>query len=52
MELLNHPPNAKSPNPQFAGRDWREIRVGELVSQEDVHIVEPDTNVEEATKVC
>lgn len=52
MELLNHPSNLRSPNPQFAGRDWRQITVGELVSQEDVRIVEGDTGVEDATKVC
>lgn len=51
MELLNHPSNAKSPDPQFAGRDWRQIRVGELVNPEDIRMVTPDTNVEEATKV-
>lgn len=51
MELLNHPSNLRSSNPLFAGRDWREIRVGELVSREDVRIVERDTPVEEATKV-
>jgi hypothetical protein len=51
QELLNHPPITKSPNSKFAGRDWRQIQVGELVSKDDVRFVEVDTGIEEATKV-
>jgi len=51
MALLNDPSNSRPPNPQFAGRDWRQIRVGELVSRDDVHIVDSNTPVEDATKV-
>lgn len=51
QELLNHPPPSKTGDPRFAGRDWRQIRVGELVQKSDVRFVELDTAVEEATKV-
>lgn len=51
QELLNHPPSTKAGNPKFAGRDWRQIRVGELVSKDNVRFVELETGVEEATKV-
>lgn len=51
QELLNHPPATKPGNPKFAGRDWRQIRVGELVTKDDVRFVESSTGVEEATKV-
>ncbi len=51
QELLNHPPATKAGNPKFAGRDWRQIRVGELVSKDNVRFVELETGVEEATKV-
>lgn len=51
MELLNHPSNSKSTNPQFAGRDWKQIHVGDLVSRDDVRIVDSDMLVEDATKV-
>jgi hypothetical protein len=51
QELLNHPATIKPGNPKFVGRDWRQIRVGELVSKGDVRFVESSTGVEEATKV-
>jgi hypothetical protein len=51
QELLNHPPITKPGNPKFVGRDWRQIRVGELVSKDDVRFVESSAGVEEATKV-
>ncbi|KZF18876.1 hypothetical protein L228DRAFT_251740 [Xylona heveae TC161] len=51
QELLNHPPVAKSADPAFDGRDWRTIRVGEIVKDEEVHFVELDTGVEHATKI-
>ncbi|KLU84523.1 SDS23, partial [Magnaporthiopsis poae ATCC 64411] len=49
QELLSHPPSSRVPNPQFAGRDWRDVAVGELVSQDDIKWVDLDTSVEEAT---
>ncbi|KAK5993116.1 Protein SDS23 [Cladobotryum mycophilum] len=50
QELLNHPPSAnKHPNPKFAGREWRDVAVGELVSVDDVRWIEIDSSVEEAT---
>jgi len=51
QELLNHPPTTKPGNPNFVGRDWRQIRVGELIRRDDVRFVESSTGVEEATKV-
>lgn len=52
QELLNHPPSAnKHGNPRFAGRDWRDVSIGELVSQEDIRWVEFDSSIEDATKV-
>lgn len=52
QELLNHPPAQKSGDPRFAGRDWRQIQIGELVQESDIHWCEFDTDVEHATKVC
>ncbi|KAL5323513.1 hypothetical protein ACEPPN_008050 [Leptodophora sp. 'Broadleaf-Isolate-01'] len=51
QELLNHPPVAKTVDPRFAGRDWRQIRVGELVNKEEVRWAQLDTGVEQATKL-
>lgn len=51
QDLLNHPTN-RHPNPRFAGRDWRDVSVGELAHQDDVHWADLDTSVEEATMVC
>ncbi|KAK6582554.1 hypothetical protein PZA11_004962 [Diplocarpon coronariae] len=51
QELLSHPPVAKSSDPRFSGRDWRQIRVGELVKREDVRWAQLDTEVEQATKL-
>lgn len=53
QELLNHPPAAvKHSNPRFAGRDWCDISVNELVAQDDVKWVNLDSSVEEASMVC
>ncbi|KAJ0295687.1 hypothetical protein COL5a_011862 [Colletotrichum fioriniae] len=50
QDLLNHPPAAnKHSNPRFAGRDWRDISVNELVAQDDFRWVTLDTSVEEAS---
>ncbi|KAF3059563.1 Protein sds23 [Daldinia childiae] len=49
QELLNHPPAPKQQNPRFAGRDWRDVAIGELVSKDDVSWVELDTGVQDAT---
>lgn len=37
-------------DPRFIGRDWRNIRVGELVQKSDVTWAELDTPIETATK--
>jgi hypothetical protein len=51
QELLSHPPGQSTSDPRFVGRDWREIRVGELVEKEEVRWAELGVGVEEATKV-
>ncbi|ERT02654.1 hypothetical protein HMPREF1624_00955 [Sporothrix schenckii ATCC 58251] len=48
--LLNHPPPQRQPNPRFAGRDWHDISLGELVSEEDIRWATLDTSVEDCTK--
>ena len=50
QDLLNNPPT-KNGAPEFVGREWRTIHVGEIVHPEQVRFVEYDTSVEEATKV-
>lgn len=47
---MNNPPVKKNGSSKFAGRDWSDITVGELVSPDDVRWVELDDSVEEATK--
>ena len=49
--LLNHPPPQRQPQARFAGRDWHDISLGELVSEEDVRWATMDTSVEDCTKV-
>jgi hypothetical protein len=51
QELLNHPPATRTGDPRFVGRDWRNIRVGELVTKEEVRWAELDTDVQTATTV-
>lgn len=51
QELLNNPPVARNGTPEFAGRDWRSVQIGEITSPDDVRFVEMDTSVEEATNV-
>lgn len=51
QELLKQPPAGGSGDKRFAGRDWRQIHVGELVNKDQVRFVEADTGVEPATKV-
>ena len=48
---MNNPPKAGAADPAFAGRDWHDIAVGELVDPTDVRFVELDTGVEDATNV-
>ncbi|KAI0803454.1 hypothetical protein GGR55DRAFT_662661 [Xylaria sp. FL0064] len=49
QDLLNHPPAARHHNPRFAGRDWRDISIAELVSDDDVRWVDMNTSVEDAS---
>lgn len=50
QELIHQQP-AKTGDPRFVGRDWRQVQVGELVHTSDVKWVELETGVEEASKV-
>ena len=50
QSLIDNPPSRQA-NPAFAGRDWRQISIGELVSPDDLKFVEIDTGIEEATNV-
>jgi hypothetical protein len=49
QDLIDNPPHHTAPDPQFAGRDWRTIRVEELTSPDDLRFVEANTTVEAAT---
>ncbi|KAG0647416.1 sds23 [Hyphodiscus hymeniophilus] len=49
QELINHPPAPRTGDPRFAGRDWRQIHLGELVQRSAVRWAELDTAVEKAT---
>lgn len=51
QDLLNHPPSSRLHNPRFAGRDWRDISIGDIVSDDDVRWVDLDTSVEDASMV-
>ncbi|KAF2025064.1 hypothetical protein EK21DRAFT_104258 [Setomelanomma holmii] len=50
QDLLNNPPS-KPGDPKFQGRDWKSIRLGEIVEADLVRFVEYDTSVEEATSI-
>ncbi|KAL1844077.1 hypothetical protein VTJ49DRAFT_4929 [Mycothermus thermophilus] len=49
LDLMNHPPSNKQPNPRYAGRDWRDIAVGELVVPDEVRWTDLDQSVQDAT---
>ena len=51
QDLINNPPT-KAGDPKFHGRDWRTVRLGEIVDPSLVRFVELDTSVEDATAVC
>ncbi|KAL4936518.1 hypothetical protein BDV06DRAFT_204862 [Aspergillus oleicola] len=51
QSLIDNPPAPHNVNPAFVGRDWREISIGELVSEDDLKFVEVETGIEEATNV-
>ncbi|KAH6844835.1 hypothetical protein B0I37DRAFT_312262 [Chaetomium sp. MPI-CAGE-AT-0009] len=49
LELMNHPPTNRHPNPRYAGRDWRDITLGELAVPEDVRWADLGLSVQDAT---
>ena len=50
QELLITPPANRHANPRFAGRDWRDISLGEL-SPDEARWADWETSVEDATRV-
>jgi hypothetical protein len=49
---MNFPPiGQKNPNSKFAGREWRDLTVGELVTDAEVVWADMNTSVEDACKV-
>jgi hypothetical protein len=50
QELLNNPPT-KGGDVKFQNRDWKSIRLGEIVDSGLVRFAEYDTSVEDATNV-
>jgi hypothetical protein len=50
QELLNNPPT-KGGDVKFQNRDWKSIRLGEIVDSSLVRFAEYDTSVEDATNV-
>lgn len=50
---MAHPPAARQPNPRFAGRDWRDVQLGELVrpATDQIQWVDMESSVEEATMI-
>ncbi|TVY64220.1 Protein sds23, partial [Lachnellula suecica] len=51
QDLLNHPAKPAAADPRFVGRDWRTIRVAELVKSSDVRWAEIDTSIQDATNL-
>lgn len=53
QDLINNPPVARN-NPsaeKYQDREWRTIKVGEIIAPEEVRFVETNTSVEATTKV-
>jgi hypothetical protein len=50
QDLIDNPP-MRNPDPRFAGRNWQEVKVKELVNPDDLRFVDIDTGVEAATNV-
>lgn len=51
QELLNNPPLPHKSDDEFGGRDWKSIKVSEVIDPNEVHWAEVDTTVEDATNV-
>ncbi|KAK4993208.1 cell separation during budding [Elasticomyces elasticus] len=58
QELMKNPPVMRSDGgaaggeeDRFKNRDWRGVRVGEIVDEKEVRFVEVDTSVEDATNL-
>ena len=51
QDLLDNPPPSHAPDPRFAGREWRTIKIQELTTPEDLRFVETTTTIEAATNL-
>ena len=51
LDLLNNPPRVDKGSDEFRGRDWKGIRVGEIVDLEQVRFADMTTSVEQATNM-
>ncbi|KKZ61917.1 hypothetical protein EMCG_03616 [[Emmonsia] crescens] len=51
QNLIDNPPSGNAADPAFAGRDWTQISIGELVTPSDLRFVQMDTGIEEATNL-
>lgn len=51
QELFSNPPLPQRGENPFAGRDWKTVKLSEIVDPEEVRFVEETTGIEEATKV-
>ncbi|KAH0835363.1 hypothetical protein Z517_11540 [Fonsecaea pedrosoi CBS 271.37] len=50
QDLIDNPP-MRNPDPRFAGRNWTEVKVKELVNPDDLRFVDNDTPIESATNL-
>lgn len=51
QELMNNPPLPRKGDDEFEGRDWKRIKVAEVIDVGEVHWATQESTVEEATQV-
>lgn len=53
QNLIDHPPVALHSHTKidFAGRDWKDVQLHEIVTADQVPVVHANTSIEDATKV-
>ena len=49
--LMNPPVKGQAPDARFKGRDWRGIKVEEIIDPAETRFVELDTSIEDTTKL-
>ena len=52
QDLLSQPPAGKTGNHELTERDWRKVRIADIVELGNIKFANLETSVEEATKVC